>query len=292
MAQNHAHTLGNRYYLRMRFVIPLVEPGENPAGPECATRVPLVVNPIGDSRGSRLSHLSRIIVFKRTFEFNLMQEIRPSLTRESILDTAEALFAQQGHDGTSMRQITTAAGVNLASVNYHFGSKESLVQAVLKRRLEVLNRERLRLLDELEAQAEGRPLKPSQIVDAFFGTLLRLAADPAQAGSTFLPLLERTMTDPSDFIRALFAEEYADVLERYRNALFAALPDVPRAEIVWRFQFMLGATSYAIIGTDLLRSVTGWTIDDAEQPDNPNLLLPRLMSFLLGGLRAPLPQVP
>jgi AcrR family transcriptional regulator len=214
-----------------------------------------------------------------------MQEIRPSLTRESILDTAEALFAQQGHDGTSMRQITAAAGVNLASVNYHFGSKESLVQAVLKRRLEVLNRERLRLLDELEAQAEGRPLKPSQIVDAFFGTLLRLAADPAQAGSTFL-------TDPSDFIRALFAEEYADVLERYRNALFAALPDVPRAEIMWRFQFMLGATSYAIIGTDLLRSVTGWTIDDAEQPDNPNLLLPRLMSFLLGGLRSPLPHVP
>lgn len=292
MAQDHAQTLGNRYSLRMRFVIPLAEAGENPVGPERWNRAPVVVNPIGDSRGSRLNHLSRIIVFKQTFEFNLMQDIRPSLTRESILDTAEALFAQQGHDGTSMRQITAAAGVNLASVNYHFGSKESLVQAVLKRRLEVLNRERLRLLDELETQAEGRPLKPSQIVDAFFGTLLRLAADPAQAGSTFLPLLERTMTDPSDFIRALFAEEYADVLERYRNALFAALPDVPRAEIMWRFQFMLGATSYAIIGTDLLRSVTGWTIDDAEQPDNPNLLLPRLMSFLLGGLRSPLPHVP
>ena len=211
-----------------------------------------------------------------------MQELRSSSTRESILDTAEALFAQQGHDGTSMRQITGAAGVNLASVNYHFGSKESLVQAVLKRRLAVLNNERMRLLDELEAQAEGKPLKPSQIVDAFFGTLLRLAADPEQAGSTFLPLLERTMTDPTDFIRALFAEEYADVLDRYRNALFAALPDVPRAEIMWRFQFMLGATSYAIIGTDLLRSVTGWVIDEAEQPNNPELLLPRLMSFLLG----------
>ena len=79
------------------------------------------------------------------------------------------------------------------------------------------------------------------------------------------------MTDPTDFIRALFAEEYADVLDRYRNALFAALPDVPRAEIMWRFQFMLGATSYAIIGTDLLRSVTGWVID--EQPNNPELLL-------------------
>ena len=125
-----------------------------------------------------------------------MQEIRATSTRETILDTAESLFAQQGHEATSMRQITGAAGVNLASVNYHFGSKESLVQAVLKRRLEVLNRERMRLLDELEAQSGGNPLKPSQIVDAFFGTLLRLAADPAQAGSTFLPLLERCLGTP------------------------------------------------------------------------------------------------
>src|SRR5690606_34005678 len=93
-----------------------------------------------------------------------MNEIRSSSTREAILDSAEALFARQGHDGTSMRQITSEAGVNLAAVNYHFGSKEALVQAVLKRRLAVLNHERLRLLDELEARAGGQPLKPSQIV--------------------------------------------------------------------------------------------------------------------------------
>lgn len=86
-----------------------------------------------------------------------MQEIRTTNTRESILDTAEALFAQQGHDGTSMRQITGAAGVNLASVNYHFGSKESLVQAVLKRRLEVLNRERLRLFDSWSRNPAASP---------------------------------------------------------------------------------------------------------------------------------------
>ncbi|CCJ48833.1 TetR/AcrR family transcriptional regulator [Bordetella parapertussis] len=221
-----------------------------------------------------------------------MNELKSTSTREIILETAEQLFAQQGHDGTSMRQITSAAGVNLAAVNYHFGSKEALVQAVLKRRLEEVNRERLRLLNELEAAAGGTPLKPSQIVDAFFGTLLRLAASPDHAGKSFLPLLERTMTDPSGFIRTLFAEEYADVMERYKNALFAALPGVPRAEIMWRFQFMLGATSYAIMGTDTLRFVTGWTFDQAEPPDNPHWLLPRLLSFLLGGLRAPLPELP
>ncbi|MDQ8031539.1 TetR/AcrR family transcriptional regulator [Bordetella genomosp. 1] len=218
-----------------------------------------------------------------------MTETPASTTRDAILDHAELLFAQQGHDGTSMRQITSAAGVNLAAVNYHFGSKEALVQAVLKRRLAVVNSERLRLLDALQAQAEGKPLKPSQIVDAFFGTLLRLASSPDHAGKTFLPLLERTMTDPAGFLRALLAEEYADVIERYRQALFEALPDVPRAEIIWRFQFMLGATSYAIMGTDTLRIVTGWTPADGERADDPDMLLPRLMSFLLGGLRAPLP---
>src|SRR3546814_17714118 len=89
-----------------------------------------------------------------------MNELSSPSTREIILDTAEALFARQGHDGTSMRQITSEAGVNLAAVNYHFGSKEALVQAVLKRRLAILNQERLRLLDQLEAEAGGEPLKP------------------------------------------------------------------------------------------------------------------------------------
>lgn len=221
-----------------------------------------------------------------------MNDLPLPSTRDLILDVAEHLFGQQGHDKTSMRQITQAAGVNLASINYHFGSKEALIEAVLKRRLEPINKERLRLLDELQAQAQGKPLKPSQIVDAFFGTLLRLANHAQQSGQNFLPLLERTMTSPSGFIRALFAEEYAYVINRYQQALFEALPDVPKTEIMWRFQFMLGATSFAITGTDALRLATGWPVPRNEQPDSQELLLPRLMSFLLGGLRAPLAQLP
>ena len=79
-------------------------------------------------------------------------------------------------------------------------------------------------------------------------------------------------------------------MERYKQALFKALPDVPRAEIVWRFHFMLGATSYAIAGTDALRIVADWDIEEADTVDRIDRLVPRLMSFLLGGLRAPLPQ--
>lgn len=219
-----------------------------------------------------------------------MQDNRLSDTRARILDAAERLFMAHGYDGTSMRQITGEAGVNLAAVNYHFGSKEALIQEVFRRRLNWLNEERMRALDELEATADGQPLKPSQIVDAFFGTMIRMAEDEERGGVIFLRLLGRTLTEPSDFIRAFLAHEYKTVVERYKEALFRSLPDVPKAEIVWRFHFMLGATSYAIAGTDALRLVTDWGIEAEDSEDRLDRLLPRLISFLIGGLRAPLPQ--
>jgi AcrR family transcriptional regulator len=219
-----------------------------------------------------------------------MSETKQKDTRQRILDAAEELFMQHGFEGTSMRLVTSAAEVNLAAVNYHFGSKEELMQAVLRRRLEVINRERMRLLDEAEAKAAGEPLKPSVIIDCFFGTLLRVAADQQAGGGTFLRLLGRTVTEPSHFIRTFMSTEYADVLERYKQAMFRSLPHVPKAEIVWRFHFMLGATSYAIAGTDTLHLVTDWQLEEGAV-EQDKYLLPRLMSFMLGGLRAPLPDL-
>lgn len=208
-------------------------------------------------------------------------------TRERLLDAAEAVFMAHGYDGASLRRITGEAGVNLAAGHYHFGSKEALFQAVLARRLHGLNQERLRVLDELETKANGAPLKPSQIVDAFFGTMLRAAVAQGPSGQTFLRLIGRTLTEPAGFIRTVLSREFASVLERYKQALFRALPGVPKEEIVWRLHFMLGATSYAIAGIDTLRLVTDW--QTGELDDDLDRLLPRLMSFLLGGLRAPLP---
>lgn len=219
-----------------------------------------------------------------------MASNRSEITRKAILNAAETLFVKSGYEATSLRQITSAANVNLASINYHFGSKEELVRAVLKRRLEWINRERIRLLDNLERQARPDPVKPSQLVDAFFGTLLRHASDPEHDANIFMRLLERTMTDPSNFIKTLFAHEYAEVVTRYKAAFIQALPDVPETEIIWRFHFMLGATSYAIAGINILQGVLPnmpSTLVDENVYDEQ--LLPRLMSFLLGGLRAPLP---
>ncbi|MGC3963391.1 MAG: TetR family transcriptional regulator [Rhodocyclaceae bacterium] len=205
-------------------------------------------------------------------------------TAARILDAAEKLFAEHGFDGTSMRLITSVAGVNLASVNYHFGSKEGLFQEVFRRRLTELNMHRLAMLDRAEAAAGGAPLKPSAVLEGFFGPALDMAADTEQGGHTFMRLLGRTYTEPAEFVRKFMADEYAQVVARYTDALYRSLPDVPRAEIMWRFHFMMGAMSYAISGADSLELVTGRFDDD------PALLKPRLAAFLLGGLRAPLPD--
>jgi AcrR family transcriptional regulator len=205
-------------------------------------------------------------------------------TRERILDAAEALFVEHGFEATSMRMITGRAGVNLASINYHFGSKDALIQDVFRRRLTWLNQERLRELERFEKEARGAPLKPHQIVEAFFGVSLRMAADTEHGGHTFMRLLGRTYTEPTAFVRQFLADEYAVVVPRFKQALFRSLPDVPPEEILWRFHFMLGAMSYAIAGTDALQLMAEHELDEKD----PEALSRRLMPFLLGGLRAPL----
>ncbi|MBP6096584.1 MAG: TetR family transcriptional regulator [Methyloversatilis sp.] len=206
-------------------------------------------------------------------------------TRTRILDAALALFVAHGFEATSMRMITGAAGVNLAAVNYHFGSKDVLVQEVLRRHLHPLNEKRMNALDAAEQAAGDRPVRASVIMEAFFGGSLELAAG-SRKGHDFMRLLGRTFTEPSPQVRAFLSTEYAVVISRYKQALQRALPAVPLEEIVWRLHFMLGAMSYAVSGIDSLQVLTGVRIDE---PDAMQRMAPRLMSFLLGGLRAPLP---
>jgi AcrR family transcriptional regulator len=205
-------------------------------------------------------------------------------TRIRILDAAENLFVRHGLDATTLRMITAEAQANLAAVNYHFGSKEALIEAVFRRRLTWLNEQRIGALTAFEEEARGAPLKPRQIVEAFFGVAIRMAADQ-NGGQTFMRLLGRTYTEPTEFVRKFLAEEYAEVIARFKSAFFKALPDVPQEEFLWRFHFMMGALSYAISGTEALRMLG--PIDDAD----PEALYARLMSFLIGGLRAPLPAL-
>src|SRR3954469_6513752 len=98
----------------------------------------------------------------------------PHETRTRILNAAEELFMQHGFEGTSMRLLTSSAGVNLAAVNYHFGSKDALIEAVFRRRLDPMNAARIAALEALQAGSGGRPLSPGHVIRAFVGESLRM----------------------------------------------------------------------------------------------------------------------
>ncbi|SDQ49425.1 transcriptional regulator, TetR family [Paraburkholderia fungorum] len=207
-------------------------------------------------------------------------------TKSRILDAAETLFIECGYEAMSLRQITSRAEVNLAAVNYHFGSKESLIHSMLSRRLDQLNQERLKLLDRFDAML-GERLTCEHVLGAMFIPALRLSRDPRVGGKAFLRLLGRAYTDPSSFIRDFLNGHYASVAVRFFDAFQRALPHLPREELGWRLHFAIGALSGVLAGTD-----TDSLISEFSQGKSMNdlQLIARLASLMVAALKAPLPD--
>jgi AcrR family transcriptional regulator len=216
---------------------------------------------------------------------NLRSLKPPHETRTRILDAAEELFMLHGFEATSMRQLTAKAGANLAAVNYHFGSKDALIEAVFRRRLDAMNAQRIAELDRLEKDAGGRALSTNAIIRAFVGVSLRMIEDAKDGGRNFIRLLGRTYSDPQKPIRVLIGQLYAPAMERFKAAFERALPQMPRDELIWRMHFMFGTLAYTIAATDTVHLIAGCKPEDRY---DSRLLEARLTAFLEAGLLAPL----
>jgi AcrR family transcriptional regulator len=202
-------------------------------------------------------------------------------TRDRIIVAAEELFARTGVARTSLRAITALARVNLAAVNYHFGSKEGLVDEVYRRRLEPLNKARLANLEQLEKRRRKPTLE--EILEAFMTPVANLARDPAQGGPTVMRLLGQTHAEAEAPYKSWFAGEYKRVLERYHAALCRALPELPPEDVRWRLQFLVGALTYPVAERQLVELVSG----ESMSPDDVIHVVRRLMPFVAAGFRAP-----
>src|SRR3970040_1135726 len=207
----------------------------------------------------------------------------PHKTRTRILGAAEELFMQHGFEGTSMRLLTSKAGANLAAVNYHFGSKDALIEAVFRRRLDAMNAERIAELERLEQAAGGKPLAPDAIIRA----TLRMIEDTRGGGPNFTRLLGRAYTEPAKPIRQLIGQMYAPAMERFKAAFVRALPELPKDELVWRMHFMLGTLAYTLAATDTVQLIAGAKPEDRY---DARVLEDRLTAFMSAGLLAPLPR--
>lgn len=201
-------------------------------------------------------------------------------THNRLLDAAEHLFAEHGIAATSLRAITSEATANLASIHYHFGSREALVEAVFARRLKPLNRERCRLLDLEEAAADGPP-PVEAIVYAFVAPALRLAHDPDGGGEHFMCLMGRLYSEPGDLAYKII-KQFEEVFLRFTAALSRSLPHLSRADLLWRFFFMVGSMSMPLMGRHIIPRRTDGLCDPSDIENN----IKRLVAFLAAGLRA------
>lgn len=211
----------------------------------------------------------------------------PSPSKERILDTAERLFSERGYSATSLRSIITAANVNLASVHYHFHSKEALLEAVFLRRAVPANQERLELLERCEREAGDGPPELAKIIEAFIMPAFHVAADPARGGPVFRKLVGRLYAE-GDLMPAMISKHFLPLLARFAQALARALPELPQEELYWRIHFAAGSVSQALRGTGDMQMFQGVL----QESGDTDLMLRRLVNFLEAGLRAPVVAMP
>ena len=193
-------------------------------------------------------------------------------------------MGDKGFTATSLRDITTAADVNLASVNYHFGSKEALLAAVLERRLQPINERRLQLLDELELRSPIKPVELSDIVRAFMSPPFEQQQTWGSSGQTFFRLLGRIHSETNEDFREVFMSKFEVVFQRFSTALRRSLPHLDSSSVNWRMLFMVGSMAFTMSWGQAMVS------RDRKKFLETNGALEALVAFTSAGLAAPLPR--
>jgi AcrR family transcriptional regulator len=205
---------------------------------------------------------------------------RGDTTRLSILDAAERCFGESGFDGVSLRAITELAGVDLALVNYHFGSKDNLLREVIARRARIVHDERVRALEAARHDAGTRSPSIEAIVTAFLEPLLRRLISDDRGWRYYGSLASQLDVLPQ------FVGLTSDVLDptalHFINALRLALPKAPPQAVYWGYMFLIGSMVQVMSATGRIERLSRGLCrsDDIEGA------LRELVPFVSAGLRA------
>jgi AcrR family transcriptional regulator len=207
------------------------------------------------------------------------RQLAAEATKERILVAAEKLFSEQGLDGVSVREIAAAAKLDVAMINYHFGSKLGLYRAVFHRRIDQLTEQRLGGLDEVLARYQGERPKLRDIVHALMAPNILLRSNPRLGGVPFARLIVREMTDPNERERGIISEMFDQTAYRYIEAIAQIFPGAPRAEIHWAYHFAIGTLVHAMASTGRLEYLSR----GACSMSDPDIILARLVPFVESG---------
>ncbi len=204
-------------------------------------------------------------------------------TKSKILDAAEVLFADKGFNGTSLREITSQAEVNLAAVNYHFGSKKELIKAVMSRYMNELNPH---LQSALGVLCTGET-KPTliEVFSAFIDPLLHLNTFKENGTSIFLQLLGRGYTDSQGFLRWFLTTQYPDVFTYFTKAVQKAYPELTSEEMFWRLHFTMGTIVFTMSSSDALIDIA---LNDFDRQVDIAGVIKQVIPYVAAGVAAPI----
>jgi len=210
--------------------------------------------------------------------------MRQTNTKKRILDAAEKLFAQKGFYATSLRMLTREAGVNLAAVNYHFGSKEELIKAVIERRILPLNTIRLERLQKIKSNASAEDCPPDirRILLAFLEPTFAFRKS-ARGAQDFISLIGRAFSDPRDTVRKVFLKTVEPVFQLLFELLCDALPKLPRNVVFLRLNFMLGAMAHSMNISQMCQLIP----DGLSLKVDSDTLVEQFVMFVENGMEAP-----
>lgn len=197
-------------------------------------------------------------------------------TQVKLIEAAEQAFARHGFHGASIRDITARAGANIASVNYHFGSKESLFIEMIRYRLQPLNTLRMEMLEAAVAKAGKRPLKVKRIIDILVRPLVETIVDGTHS-QDFMRAMGRGMSEESEFMQQIYKDVLAQVVERFRKEMVRTLSDLPEGVVSASFAYLRSTLSGAMqIRKNNLVLEPGIQFPDADT----------MVAYISGGIEA------
>jgi AcrR family transcriptional regulator len=199
------------------------------------------------------------------------------ITRERILEAAERLFAVKGYDGTSIRDVAAAAGVQIANISYHFGLKESLFERVIERRAAFMCERRMSALERYRAKAGAKPIPVENLIEGYVWPFIERSSRGGEAWTAYTQLIARLVNTPR--WGPMISRYYDEVARAYVAELKRTLPDARPASIYNGLNFMVGTMLVVCADTGRMERVSDGTFDSRKI----ELVFEDMLPFLRGG---------
>ncbi len=211
----------------------------------------------------------------------------PAETRDRVLDAAEGLFAERGFAAVGVREITRAAGANAAAVNYHFGSKLELYRAVLKRRIDPINAERVRRLEAARRAAGSEGLSPEAVVQALLRPVFETMAHPdGRPNRRMIALGSRAILETPQFFQRMHREFFQEIRDLFSAALHDCLPHLGPEAVQARFFFLISVMTGTITQTGAI----GFATKDLIAEQDFLALTDRFLAYAAAAVQMEFPE--